>query len=64
MMDQLSSLKEVLLIFVTLSRLSPLSWWSGFKLSVKSNQAITLALVLVLPRSFLTDTYSGPGYSV
>ena len=43
-------LRKGVINFVTLTRLSPLSWWSGFKLSVKSNQAITLALVLVLPR--------------
>lgn len=43
-------LRRGVINFVTLTRLSPLSWWSGFKLSVKSNQAISLALVLVLPR--------------
>ena len=34
--------------FFTLSQSSSLSCWSGFQLSVKSIQTITLALVLVL----------------
>lgn len=41
-------LRRVAINFVTLSRLSSLTWWSGFPLSVKSTQTITLALVLVL----------------
>lgn len=41
-------LRRVVINFVTLSQSSSLSCWSGFQLSVKSIQTITLALVLVL----------------